>query len=62
MVKKVMDECASDASPATSSARFPVWPAPGPDDVLFKSATSQYFCGQARNSSPFGMITSEDVP
>lgn len=54
MVKKVLDECASDASLASSTTLPPAWPPPDPDDALFRSATSKYFCGQARNDSPFG--------
>lgn len=54
MVKKVLDDCASDASVLPPSlASLPSWPAPGPNDTLFRSATSRYFCGQARSDSPF---------
>ena len=30
------------------------WPTPTPDDVLFRSTTSRFFCGQGRCASPFG--------
>lgn len=56
MVKKVLEESSSDTSQATSSTELPTWPAPAPDDTLFRSATSRYFCGQARSDSPFGTI------
>ena len=32
----------------------PEWPPRDPDDALFRSSTSRYFCGQARSGSPFG--------
>lgn len=59
LVKRVIEESASDdsgllSSLASSKLAPPTWPAPGPDDILFKSATSRYFCGEARNSSPYG--------
>lgn len=53
MVKKVLEECASDTSAISSLGQLPSWPTPAPDDIIFKSATSRYFCGQARNNSPF---------
>ena len=55
MVKRVIEESASDDTGSSSSEMGPpTWPVPGPNDVLFKSATSRYFCGEARNDSPFG--------
>ena len=30
------------------------WPTPTPDDMLFRSTTSRFFCGQGRCDSPFG--------
>lgn len=58
MVRKVLEECASDtqSSEVSSIALLPSWPPTGPDDTIFKSATSRYFCGQARNNSPFGIF------
>lgn len=29
------------------------WPTPTPEDTLFQSSTSRYFCGQGRSNSPF---------
>ena len=57
MVRKVLEEASSPpsfSSDASSSTPHPRWPAPDPNDALFKSATSRFFCGQARNDSPFG--------
>ena len=32
------------------------WPTPSPGDIVFRSSTSRYFCGQGRSDSPFGKI------
>ena len=31
-----------------------LWPSPNPGDIVFRSSTSRYFCGEGRSSSPFG--------
>ena len=41
-------------SAATLSEDPPRWPTPTPDDVIFKSSTTRYFCGEGRTDSPFG--------
>ena len=30
------------------------WPSPNPGDIVFRSSTSRYFCGEGRSNSPFG--------
>ena len=30
------------------------WPSPDPADIVFRSSTSRYFCGEGRSNSPFG--------
>lgn len=30
------------------------WPTPSPNDTLFRSTVSRFFCGQGRCDSPFG--------
>lgn len=30
------------------------WPTPSPGDIVFRSSTSRYFCGEGRSNSPFG--------
>jgi hypothetical protein len=29
------------------------WPSPNPGDIVFRSSTSRYFCGEGRSNSPF---------
>ena len=31
----------------------PQWQGPRPDDVLFRTCVTEYFCGQGRSQSPF---------
>lgn len=32
------------------------WPSPDPADIVFRSSTSRYFCGEGRSNSPFGTV------
>ena len=35
------------------STQPPQWAGPKPDDILFRTCVTQYFCGQGRSTSPF---------
>ena len=58
MVDNVLKESASNIGDRHSSASSMdprlIWPPHKPDDILFRSATSRFFCGEGRSNSPFG--------
>ncbi len=38
---------------ANMSCQPPQWEGPQPNDVLFRTCVTEYFCGQGRSTSPF---------
>ena len=52
----------STATQSSVSMEAPSWPTPSANDIVFRSSTSRYFCGQGRSDSPFGMCVGGYYP